>query len=426
MTLLQGKNILLGVTGGIAAYKSAEIVRGFKKAGAQVQVVMTRNAQRFITPLTLETLSQNRVMTEMFPSSYEDEEEAGPFLRSTSTNLPEIDHIALAQRADVVLIAPATANIIGKLAHGICDDLLSTLVIATKAPVIVAPAMNCNMYEHPVVQGNLEKLKSLGVQVIEPEAGFLACQMEGKGRLPDPDVIVTFVVNFLHNRQRLLGKKVLVTAGPTREAIDPVRFISNRSSGRMGYAIAKVARQWGAEVFLVSGPTALAAPPGVHLTRVETAAEMREAVLKYFPQVDVVIKAAAVADYRVKEVKDQKIKKKDSGLVLELEETPDILEELGRIKEKQVLVGFAAETQNLLSYAEEKLRRKNLDFIVVNDVSRKDAGFEVETNAIQIVYRNGKVTDYPLMPKEKVAEVILGEILPFLADKETQNRHRGE
>jgi phosphopantothenoylcysteine decarboxylase/phosphopantothenate--cysteine ligase len=426
MTTLQGKNILLGVTGGIAAYKSAEIVRGFKKAGAQVQVVMTRNARRFITPLTLETLSQNRVMTEMFPSSYEDEEEAGTLLRSTSTNLQEIDHIALAQRADVVLIAPATANIIGKLAHGICDDLLSTLVLATKAPVILAPAMNCNMYEHPVVQGNLEKLKSLGVQVIEPEAGFLACQMEGKGRLPDPDVIVTFVVNFLHNWQRLLGKKVLVTAGPTREAIDPVRFISNRSSGRMGYAIAKVARQWGAEVFLVSGPTALAAPPGVHLTRVETAAEMREAVLKYFPEMDVVIKAAAVADYRVKEVKDQKIKKKDLGLVLELEKTPDILEELGRIKEKQVLVGFAAETQNLLSYAEEKLRRKNLDFIVVNDVSRKDAGFEVETNAIQIVHRNGKVTDYPLMSKEKVAEIILEEILPFLADKEAQSRHRGE
>ncbi|HWP49818.1 MAG TPA: bifunctional phosphopantothenoylcysteine decarboxylase/phosphopantothenate--cysteine ligase CoaBC [Candidatus Limnocylindrales bacterium] len=426
MTTLQGKNILLGVTGGIAAYKSAEIVRGFKKAGAQVQVVMTRNARRFITPLTLETLSQNRVMTEMFPSSYEDEEEAGTLLRSTSTNLQEIDHIALAQRADVVLIAPATANIIGKLAHGICDDLLSTLVIATKAPVILAPAMNCYMYEHPVVQGNLEKLKSLGVQVIEPEAGFLACQMEGKGRLPDPDVIVTFVVKFLHNRQRLLGKKVLVTAGPTREAIDPVRFISNRSSGRMGYAIAKVAQQWGAEVFLVSGPTALAVPPGVHLTRVETAAEMREAVLKYFPEMDVVIKAAAVADYRVKEVKDQKIKKEAPGLVLELEKTPDILEELGRIKEKQVLVGFAAETQNLLSYAEEKLRRKNLDFIVVNDVSRKDTGFEVETNAIQIVHRNGKVTDYPLMPKEKVAEVILEEILPFLADKETQSRHRGE
>lgn len=415
MINLQGKNILLGVTGGIAAYKSAEIVRGFKKAGAQVQVVMTQHAQHFITPLTLEILSQNRVMTEMFPSSYE-EEEAGTLLPSTSPNPLEIDHIALAQRADVILIAPATANIIGKLAHGICDDLLSTLVIATKAPVIVAPAMNCNMYEHPVVQSNLEKLKSLGVQVIEPDAGFLACQMEGKGRLPDPDRIVAFVANFLHHRQRLQGKKVLVTAGPTREAIDPVRFISNRSSGRMGYAIAKVAQQWGAEVFLVSGPTALTAPPGVHLTRVETAAEMREAVLKYFPEVDIVIKAAAVADYRVKEVKDQKIKKKDEGLILELEKTPDILEELGRIKENQILVGFAAETQNLLAYAEEKLRRKNLDFIVVNDVSRKDAGFEVETNAIQIVHRNGKVTDYPLMSKEKIAEVILEEIITRISE----------
>jgi phosphopantothenoylcysteine decarboxylase/phosphopantothenate--cysteine ligase len=415
MINLQGKNILLGVTGGIAAYKSAEIVRGFKKAGAQVQVVMTQHAQHFITPLTLEILSQNRVMTEMFPSSYE-EEEAGTLLPSTSPNPSEIDHIALAQRADVILIAPATANIIGKLAHGICDDLLSTLVIATKAPVIVAPAMNCNMYEHPVVQSNLEKLKSLGVQVIEPDAGFLACQMEGKGRLPDPDRIVAFVANFLNHRQRLQGKKVLVTAGPTREAIDPVRFISNRSSGRMGYAIAKVAQQWGAEVFLVSGPTALTPPPGIHLTRVETAAEMREAVLKYFPEVDIVIKAAAVADYRVKEVKDQKIKKKDEGLILELEKTPDILEELGRIKENQILVGFAAETQNLLAYAEEKLRRKNLDFIVVNDVSRKDAGFEVETNAIQIVHRNGKVTDYPLMSKEKVAEVILEEIITRISE----------
>jgi len=417
MTDLQGKTILLGVTGGIAAYKSAEIVRGFKKLGAQVWVVMTENAQHFITPLTLEVLSQNPVVTGMFPSSGGDYGEVEPGLRPGPASDPSvIDHIALAQRADVLLIAPATANIIGKLANGICDDMLSTIAVATKAPMILAPAMNWVMYEHPRVQANLEKLKAFGVQVIEPDAGFLACQMEGRGRLPDPEVIVSFVVDFLRRRQRLLGKKVLVTAGPTREPIDPVRFISNRSSGRMGYAIARVARQWGAEVFLISGPSSLPIPDGVHFTRVETAEEMREAVLKHFPEVDILIKAAAVADYRVRDVKDQKIKKQNGQLILELEKTPDILEELGRRKGDKVLVGFAAETERLLTHAEEKLRRKNLDFVVVNDVSRKDAGFEVETNAIQIIHRNGKVADFPLMTKEKVAEVILEEVLKLKAD----------
>lgn len=402
---LQAKNILLGVTGGIAAYKSAEIIRGFKKLGAQVWVIMTEHAQHFITPLTLETLAQNPVITGMFPPSYS----AGRDLPISSRS--EIDHIVLAQQADVLLIAPATANFIGKLANGLCDDMLSTVALATQAPIILAPAMNCVMYEHPLVQSNLEKLKSLGIQVIEPDAGFLACQMEGKGRLPDPEVIVSFIVNFLRNQQRLSGKKILVTAGPTREAMDPVRFISNRSSGRMGYAIAKRAQQWGAEVFLISGPSALPVPYGVHFTRVETAEEMREAVFKYFPEVDIVIKAAAVADYRVKNIRDQKIKKEDTSLILELEKTPDILEELGQKKGDKILVGFAAETSHLLVHATEKLQKKNLDFIVVNDVSRKDAGFEVETNAVQIIHRDGRVNNYPLMSKEKVAEAILEEVI---------------
>lgn len=402
--MLQGKNVLLGVTGGIAAYKAAEIVRSLKKLGVQVQVVMTENAQHFITPLTLEILSQNRVITSMFPS-------LGGNQSTNYEEAAEIDHIAVAQRADVLLIAPATANIIGKLANGICDNMLTTIAIATKAPVILAPAMNCNMYEHPVVQNNLEKLKLIGYHVIEPDAGFLACQMEGKGRLPDPEVIIRYVTNFFRSQRRLFGKKILVTAGPTREAIDPVRFISNRSSGRMGYAIARVAQQWGADVFLISGPSSLAVPQGVHLTRVETAEEMREVVLKYFSDMDIVIKAAAVADYRVKDIQDQKIKKKDGTLILEFEKTPDILEELGRMKKNQILIGFAAETQNLLVYAEEKLRKKNLDLVVVNDVSRKDAGFEVETNAVHIVHRDGRANSYPVMPKEKVAEIILEEAI---------------
>jgi len=391
---MKGRKIIVGVTGGIAAYKAAELVRLLVKHRAVTKVAMTRHATKFITPLTLETLSGNRVVADMWDS------ETHP-----------LDHITWGQDSDLIIIAPATANFIGKMAHGIGDDFLSTLVIAATARVLVCPSMNTQMYLSRAVQENLQVLKARGCAVMEPGSGELACHTEGQGRLPEPEDILE-EARMLLSRQDLSGLRILVTAGATLEPLDPVRYMSNRSSGKMGYALARAARRRGAKVSLVSGPTALKPPRDVALSRVKTAEEMRQAVLSECRQVDVIIKAAAVLDWRPKETAEQKIKKGRGVQTLELVENPDILAELGcsRGNNRCLLVGFAAETQDLIMNAQEKLKKKNLDLIVVNDVSREDAGFEADTNAVKIVYRDGRMEELPLMTKEEVADQLLDRI----------------
>lgn len=398
---LSGKKIVLGVTGGIAAYKAAEIVSRLRKAGAEVHVIMTKEATEFVTPLTFREMSGQPVTVDMWE-------------KVTHFN---VEHIALAQLADLMLIAPATANIIAKAAVGIADDMLSTTLLATKAPILIAPAMNTNMYDNPVTQRNIEELKRRSFHVMEPAAGHLACGTSGKGRLPEPaDIVhaVTEIFVALANQDQLKGKKILVTAGGTIEPLDPVRYLGNRSTGRMGYAIAEEAARRGAEVVLVSGPSSLPDPQGVRTIRIETACEMRDAVLAEYPFVQAVIKSAAVADYRPAEAAEQKIKKSDDALVLKLVRNPDILLELGQKKEHQILVGFAAETCHVEEYARKKLVKKNLDFIVANDVSETDAGFGVETNRIKLIDRNGEMTPYPLMSKKELAGIILDHVIEVL------------
>jgi phosphopantothenoylcysteine decarboxylase/phosphopantothenate--cysteine ligase len=391
---MKGRKVIVGVTGGIAAYKAAELVRLLAKEGAVTKVAMTHHATKFITPLTLETLSGNRVIADMW----------GP-------ETHPLDHITWGQDSDLIIIAPATANFIGKMAHGIGDDFLSTLVIAATARVLVCPSMNSRMYLHPAVQENLRILKARGCAIMEPEAGELACRTEGPGRLPEPEDIVE-EARMLLSKQDLSGLRILVTAGATLEPLDPVRYMSNRSSGKMGYALARAARMRGAKVTLVSGPTALKPPRDVALSRVKTAEEMRRTVLADCGQYDVIIKAAAVLDWRPKETAEHKIKKGRGVQTLELVENPDILAELGCMQgdSRCLLVGFAAETQDLIANAKEKLKKKNLDLIVVNDVSREDAGFEADTNAVKIVYRDGHMEDLPLMPKQEVADQLLDRI----------------
>ncbi|MBE6099827.1 MAG: bifunctional phosphopantothenoylcysteine decarboxylase/phosphopantothenate--cysteine ligase CoaBC [Anaerovibrio sp.] len=394
--MLKDKNVILGVTGGIAAYKSVEIASRLRKAGAAVHVIMTAGAQNFITPLTFREITGNPVTTTMWGeiSNY------------------NVEHIALAQLADLVIVAPATANFIAKAAMGMADDMLTTTLLATKAPIFFAPAMNTNMYENTLTQGNIQKLVDLGWHFIPPATGHLACGTEGKGRMPEPAEIVDAVEDTIARSLDMTGHKVLVTAAGTYEPIDPVRYIGNRSSGKMGYAIAEAAQKRGAEVVLVSGPSALQAPAGVKLIKVETAAQMRDAVMDNCQQADIIIKAAAVADYRVQEVSEHKIKKNDQELVLVLEKNPDILKELGTKKRAdQILVGFAAETQNLLEYAKDKLEKKNLDMIIANDVSRKDAGFNTDTNLVKLLYRNGTVDELPLMSKHQLADELLNRVL---------------
>lgn len=394
--MLKDKNVILGVTGGIAAYKSVEIASRLRKAGASVHVIMTAGAQNFVTSMTFREITGNPVVTTMW---------------GEITN-HQVEHIALAELADLMIIAPATANFIAKAAAGMADDMLTTTLLATKAPIFFAPAMNTNMYENTLTQGNIQKLVDLGWHFIPPATGHLACGTDGIGRLPEPTEILDFVVAELSHEEDFIGKKLLVTAAGTYEPIDPVRYIGNRSSGKMGYAIAEAAKKRGAEVTLVSGPSALTAPAGVKLVRVETAAQMRQAVLEFFNEADIIIKAAAVADYRVREVADQKIKKNDDELVLVLEKNPDILFELGQKKKSgQILVGFAAETQHLLEYAKAKLEKKNLDMIVANDVSRKDAGFNVDTNAVKLLYRDGTVQELPVMTKYKLANELLNMVI---------------
>lgn len=400
--MLNGKNVVMGVSGGIAAYKAVELVSRLKKAGASVYVIMTTSAAKFVTPLTFREISGNPVVVSMWdePKQW------------------NVEHIALASKADIFVIAPATANIIGKIANGIADDMLTTTVMATKAPVIVAPAMNTNMYLNPIVQGNLEKLKDAGYHIIEPACGMLACGVEGPGRLPEPAQIVDTILSIIASPLDLTGKKIIITAGGTREPIDPVRYIGNRSSGKMGYALASAAAKRGGNVVLISGPVNLPCPSnGIVLKKVERAAEMREAVLAEFADADIVIKAAAVADYRPQQTADQKIKKTGDTLTLVLEKNPDILKELGQLKTKQLLIGFAAETEELTLHASQKLTAKNLDMIVANDVTLPGAGFNTDTNIAKLLFKDGAIEELPQMSKEKMANIILDKICGILSKK---------
>ncbi len=387
---------IVGVSGGIAIYKVVDLVRRFKKRGDEVRVVMTDSATKFVTPELFREISLEPVMTAVFNN----EETAA--------------HIKWAQWCDAMIIAPATANVIGKLAAGIADDALTTVAIAMTKPLIIAPAMNKDMFNSAAVTANLSILKQRGVNIIKPSSGELACGVEGVGRLPEPVEIVEQVDKILNADKRLSGYKILVTAGGTREAIDPVRYIGNRSSGKMGYAIAKIAAEYGAEVILVTS-SSLEVPPNVKCINVESAEQMRQAVLSEYETVSAVIMAAAVADYRVAEPSKQKIKKSEDTLTLELVKNPDILLELGQRKQKQILIGFAAETQTVEANAIKKLKKKNLDMIVANDVTSEGAGFGVDTNIVTLITSNG-ATPYPKMSKAEVAEVILNELLSFLLD----------
>jgi len=391
--MLQGKSIVLGVSGGIAVYKAVELLRLFTKAGADVHVIMTKNACEFVTPLTFQTLSGNPVHTDLFNLSQEQ----------------EIDHISLADRADLFVLAPATASLVGKVAQGLADDLLTTSVMATKAPLLVVPAMNSNMYENPVYQRNQKQLIEFGYHVMEPTSGALACGWEGKGKLPDPAEIFA-VAESVFTPKDLHGCRIMVTAGPTREEIDPVRYISNYSSGKMGFAVAAAAQKRGAQVILIAGPTHLTVPAGVRCIPVFTAEDMRTAVFDHLENIDVVVKAAAVADYRPVDSLPQKIKKSADEMTLHLEKTFDILAELGRDKEGRVLIGFAAETERLLVHAAEKLQKKNLDLIVANDITQDGAGFDVDTNIVRFLHADGRVEELEKMSKGMVAQQLLNHV----------------
>jgi phosphopantothenoylcysteine decarboxylase/phosphopantothenate--cysteine ligase len=386
--------LALGVTGGIACYKAVELVRLLVKDGFLVQVIMTKGAMEFVTPLTFQTLSGLPVATETFNLTQES----------------EIGHINLADSADLFVIAPATANVIGKIAAGIADDLLTTVLMATQAPVLIAPAMNIHMYENPILQENIRKLRRLGYHFMEPAEGYLACGYEGKGRLPEPEKILEEIRRLLKKKD-LVGEKLLITAGPNREPLDPIRYLSNRSSGKMGYALARAAIRRGAEVALISGPTGLEPPAGARLTSITTAAEMRRAVLEEFSRCTAVIMAAAVSDYRPVELAGKKIKRGKGPIDLRLEPNPDILQEIGSQKNGKMLVGFAAETEELMANAEKKLKEKNLDMIVANNVSEAGAGFDVDTNVATILDRNGAVRSLSLMSKDELAEQILDHLL---------------
>ena len=392
---IEGKNIVLGVTGGIAVYKACELVRGLVKLGGDVHVVMTKNAVEFVTPLTFQTLSGNGVAVDTFDLETES----------------EIGHIALADRSDLIVVAPATANVISKAALGIADNLLTTVLLASTSPVIFCPAMNVNMYRHPAVQENLQTLKTRGATIVEPAEGELACGWEGMGRLEDVDFIIDHIERAFAPKD-LTGEKVVVTAGATREFIDPVRFISNPATGKMGFAVAKEAWMRGAEVVLVSGHADVKAPKGVEVIHAESAAEMRSAVMGHLNWATVVIKAAAVGDYIPQNTTREKIKKESKGgFVLGLKKSPDILREVGRKKNGKIVVGFAAETGNLLANAVEKLKKKNADLIVANDVTSPGAGFGADTNKVHFVDRNGNSEELPLMTKAAVAERILNQVV---------------
>jgi phosphopantothenoylcysteine decarboxylase/phosphopantothenate--cysteine ligase len=398
--MLKGKKIVLGITGGIAAYKAAELTRALIKEGAQVRVIMTKNATEFISPLTLQTLSNNIVYTEIYspPEQY------------------DMAHIALAEFADAFVIAPATGNIIGKIASGIADDLLSTTIMAAVKPTLICPAMNDKMLANPIVQENINKLKNYKYIIMESGVGELACKTKGAGRLPEIPEIVEEIERLL-TPQNLAGEKILITAGPTEEPLDPVRFITNLSSGKMGYALAKVARRHGAQVTLITGPTNLSLPSVENIIKVRTAQEMHKAVIDNYKKSTVIIKAAAVADYRPKIFVKEKIKKDNKPRAIELERNPDIIAEIGQNKKNIVLVGFAMETKNLLANAREKLKKKNMDLIVANSLREEGAGFQTDTNKITIIDREGDVQSLPVMTKIEAAEKILEKVEELLKKK---------
>ncbi|HEY3275804.1 MAG TPA: bifunctional phosphopantothenoylcysteine decarboxylase/phosphopantothenate--cysteine ligase CoaBC [Syntrophorhabdaceae bacterium] len=398
--MLRNKEIVVGITGGIAAYKTAELVREFTKKGANVHVVMTKNAMEFVTPLTFQTLSGNPVVHNMFEL----------FTGS------KIGHIALSDIADQVVIVPATANIIGKIANGIADDFLTTMLMATTVPVLFVPSMNTKMWESAAVQNNIDKLKDNGFQFMEPGSGDLACGTQGKGRLPSLAEIVEKMED-IFTQKDLSDESILVTAGPTMEYIDPVRCITNRSSGKMGYAIAKIAKRRGAEVTLITGKTYVAPPrTDIKVVEVTTANEMRDAVLEHYKSASVIIKAAAVADFKCKTESGQKIKKKGGNacMNLELEKNPDIIAELGTIKGDRILVGFAAETENILEHAADKLKRKNLDLIIANDVSKEGIGFGSDNNEVAILDKSGNIRQVPFLSKDEIAHIILDAVKKVL------------
>ena len=394
MENLDGKCVVLGVTGGIAAYKMANVASALRKAGADVHVIMTENATQFITPLTFETLTNNRCVVDTFARDFK----------------YEVTHISLAKTADLIMIAPATANVIAKMAHGIADDMLTTVVLAAKCKKLVAPAMNTAMLENPITQDNLATLKKYGFGIIEPSVGMLACKDVGKGKLPDPEVLLDYIAMELAREKTLAGVRVTVTAGPTQESLDPVRYLTNHSSGRMGYAIAREAMLRGAQVTLISGPVSLAPVPGVAMRPVTTAKDMLEAVQETLPETDILIKAAAVADYRPATVADQKIKKKDGDMSIPLERTDDILAWLGaHRREGQVLCGFSMETQNMLENSRAKLVKKNVDMIVANSLRIAGAGFGTDTNIVTVITKDG-AEELALMSKDQVAHELLNRI----------------
>jgi phosphopantothenoylcysteine decarboxylase/phosphopantothenate--cysteine ligase len=402
--MLQGKTILIGISGGIAAYKTAEVVSRLRKYGAGIHVVMTEASTNFITPLTLRSLSANPVHIEMMKEP----------------KLWNVEHIALAEKADAVIVAPATANIIAKMAVGLADDFLSTVLLAVRKIIFVAPAMNHAMYHHPATQNNLATLRQRNVQIIGPATGFQACGTEGDGRMSEPLEIVDTVVKYFAMSECLKGKKALVTAGGTQEPLDPVRYLGNHSSGLMGYAVAQALQEAGAETTLISAPTALDVPAGVKRVAVTTAFEMHQAVMERFPETDIVVKAAAVADYRPADISGQKIKKRGGGLQIELVHNPDILAELGQKKTHQLLVGFAAETENLFANAQEKLSRKNVDLLVANDVTKPGAGFGSPTNIVSFLFPDGKRTDWPKLPKIEIARHLVREIAVLLESEKKE------
>ena len=398
--MLKNKTVVIGVSGGIAVYKACDIVSRLKKLNANVHVIMTNNATEFVTPLTFQSLSQNYVVSDMFeePKTW------------------DVEHISLAKKADVFLIAPATANVIGKIANGICDDMLTTTVMATTGKVLIAPAMNTNMYRNPILQRNITILKELGYNFVNPESGRLACGDVGEGKLAQPEVIVNEVVNLLTDEEKdLQGQKIMITAGPTVESIDPVRYLTNRSTGKMGYAIAKQAANRGAEVTLVSGPTNIAPPSNIKkLIKIESAKDMYNAIIENFDDNQVIIKSAAVADYKPKTYSDKKIKKNDDDLVIKLDRNKDIAYELGKIKKDKILVGFAAETNDIIENAKGKIQKKNFDFIVANDLTEEGAGFGTDTNIVKIIDKEGNINKYPQMKKDEVANVILDKVKSLL------------
>lgn len=395
--MLKDKNIVLGITGGIAAYKAADLVSRLKKLGANIDVIMTKSATEFITPLTLQSLSQNYVTVDMFkePKKW------------------EVEHISLASRADLFVVAPATANVIGKVANGIADDMLTTTIMATKAKVVFAPAMNTNMYNNPIFKENMEKLKKIGYGFIKPGSGRLACGDYGEGKMAEPSCIVEHIVGLLSSNE-LMGKKVVVTAGPTIEPLDPVRYMTNYSSGKMGYVIAEEAKKRGAEVVLISGPTSINPPLGVEIISINTTREMLKAVEEQFSGCDILIKAAAPLDYRPENVSDKKIKKTSDELNIKFVKNPDIVAQISTKKHNQVIVGFAAETDNLIENAKDKIQRKNLDFIVANNILEDGAGFKGDTNIVTIIDKNGNKESYEKMLKEDLSKVILDKAIQYL------------